>query len=406
MTKLALTVQPSGPGTPASKVLAQLYLRSETGSTRSHSVVLDIGHTTTLDVDPGHLSIQLRLPSGELLTDERVIESGHDVAMTFGLGGSRHEWLGWQDLVSRSPARLRPSCAPPDAADEPLVDRVRLHRAGRPALELALDRPTVDGAARFVTHRDRDAASLTIEDYSGDHAVIELVRPGDRREVVAAPLPWLGESSSPVTIQLVLERCAAGPRASVIIQDPAFSSVLAYHASGDRRAAHDFAPLIEARARQAILEKSRNPCAGVAGVLVLRRMTDASLPAEWLDSLADLTAISDGAILLATHLMETRERRSDRSRVRHLLLEARRRGVPVFSECGRMLCSGLRRLAAASPGDAEVADAAAWARAVVDASRPETMFSWLAAEPAVLSPLVPDVIADLADGGGPAGRHV
>jgi hypothetical protein len=45
-----------------------------------------------------------------------------------------------------------------------------------------------------------------------------------------------------------------------------------------------------------------------------------------------------------------------------------------------MLYAGLRRLASADPGDAEVAAAAGWARALVDASRSDTIFSWLTAE--------------------------
>ncbi|HMG21334.1 MAG TPA: hypothetical protein VK607_08465, partial [Kofleriaceae bacterium] len=266
------------------------------------------------------------------------------------------------------------------AAGEPLVAQARLHRAGRPVLELGFDQPTLDGAARFVIHGDANATSLTIEGYTGQTAMVELVLADGRREMVAAPLPWLGEASSPVPIQLVLERCTAGTRACVIIQDPTFSSMLAYYASGDRSAARDFAPMLEARARQAVMAKLHNPCACVAGVLVLRRMPCAPLPSAWLDSLADISAISDAAILYATHLMETRERRNDRARMRHWLLEARRRGVPVFAECGRMLYAGLRRLAAADPDDAEVAAAAGWARALVDASRSDTIFSWLTAE--------------------------
>jgi hypothetical protein len=401
VTKLALTVQPAGSDTPASKLLAQLHLRSATGDTHSQSVVLDIGRTTTLDVDPGdvpgHVFVQLRLPSGELLTDERVIEPGRDVEVTFGLGGSRPGWLGWHDLVARSPAPAAVPGEPTDGvAAAALVDRARLHRAGKPVLEIALDGPVTEGPARFTIHADPRAASLTIEGYDGDHAVVELVRGDGGRELVAAPLPWLGESSTPATIQLVLERSARETRASVIIQDPAFSSVLGYHASGDRASAHDFAPLIEARTRRAIVEDRHNPCAGVAGVLVLRRMAGATVPAAWLEQLAGAAAISDGAVLYATHLLGTRERRTDRARVRHFLLEAHRRGVPVFSACARLLCSGLRRLAAAGdPDDAELAAALAWSRALVDALRGETLFSWLAAEPAVLSAL--------ADGRVPAG---
>jgi len=381
VTRLALTIQPGGPGTPASKVVAQLFSRSEAGTTRSQSVVLDIGHTTTLELDPGHVFVQLRLPSGELLTDERVLETGGAAEITFGLAGSRHAWLGWDKLVSRGAAARPANDGPPElAAGEPLVVQARLHRAGRPVLELGFDQPTIEGAARFVIHGDANATSLTIEGYAGETAMVELGLADGRRELVAAPLPWFGEASVPVPIQLVLERGASGTRASVIIQDPTFSSVLAYHASGDRSAARDFAPMLEARARQAVIAKLHNPCACVAGVLVLRRMPCAPLPAVWLDSLAEITAISDAAILYATHLMETRERRSDRARMRRWLLEARRRGVPVFAECGRMLYAGLRRLAAADPGDAEVAAASDWARALVDASRGDTIFSWLTAD--------------------------
>jgi hypothetical protein len=176
----------------------------------------------------------------------------------------------------------------------------------------------------------------------------------------------------------------------VIVEDPELSPILAYYATGNRAAARELASGVETRAANAVMGKSHNPGAAVAGVLVLRALRPELLHEDWLANLAEMNEISDGAILYAHYLMDRRSR-SDPDKVRKLLVDARGRGVPVFAQCGRMLRDGLRRLCAIAP-DEEIESALEWAKDLVDAQRTETIISWLSGDNDLLSRVVPDII--------------
>jgi hypothetical protein len=398
VSKLTLGIYGSGPG--AGTFVAQLLACPSGGRSSTQTVLLEIGRDTTVDVAPGHVSVQVRLPSGELLDEERTIAQDRDDTIAFNLGSARHEWLGWQQM-------LTPRIAPEVGARGPMefpvgklpIAEVRIHRGGKAPIVVPLDTSVGADRATYRIQTDATTVSLTIERYEGVRPLIELVKTDGGREIAALPLPWYDEAANALPIQLFYEIGPSGePCADVIVHDPVFSPMLAYYATGDRAATRKFSQEIERRARQAIEGELQNPCAATAGLLVLRRLHRTNLPDHLFENLAGITSISDGAILYAQHLREKRNQRSDRNHVRAVLLEAVQRGVPMFSECGRMLRDGLRRVAAAEQKQSqkaspEVKAALEWASELVDASRADTIITWLATNSAALSKIVPSVVA-------------
>jgi len=389
VTRLSMTLGSSAGA--AGTFVAQLLSRSTTGAPTSKTVLLQLGVPTVVDVEPGPIQVQVRLPSGDVLTDERTIVAGHDEAITFSLRGSRHEWLGWQNVLSpETDATLRGNDSFP--VGEPWITQVRVHQGGN-HIDVPIDKGASFGGATFSINRDNATFSLTVEGYRQPPPLVELVMSTGAREIVALPLPWYDKSEKPLPVQLICELIAGGTRADVIVHDAEFSPVLAYYAGGNFAAAREVAPFIVDRAEMAIMNKFHNPVAGAAGVLVLRRLEPKRVDESWLQNLAGISSISDGAVLYASYLMATRERRSDMSRIHKLVLDVRRRGMPIFVECVQILNDLLTRLNSATDRPAEINEAYMWTRHLMVAARADTIITWLAADDRSLSRIVPTVVA-------------
>ena len=73
----------------------------------------DKGHYFT--VAAGHWLVEATLPSGEVVTEEVFVRTGHDAKLTLSSAErAPHPWLGWQHLVgniegAETLQRLRPS---------------------------------------------------------------------------------------------------------------------------------------------------------------------------------------------------------------------------------------------------------------------------------------------------------
>ena len=80
MSQLALTLKTSGPDVPY-KIVARLLTRSPSGPTKSETVLLDFDKTTTVEIDPGQILVQVQLPSGVVLSEERTISADRNEAM-------------------------------------------------------------------------------------------------------------------------------------------------------------------------------------------------------------------------------------------------------------------------------------------------------------------------------------
>lgn len=387
MTRLSMTLQASYP--IAGTYVAQLFARSTSGAPTSRTVLLQLGQPTTVDVEPGPIEVRVRLPSGEVLAAERTIAPDHDEAVTLAIKGSRHEWLGWQNVLS--PETDAATRGDPFPVGDPWVTAVRVHQGGMHT-DVSLDDGAVIDNARFTVNRDNTTFSLTVEGYHGPRLLVELELATGAREVVALPVPWFDRDEKPLPVQLICDMVAGGTRADVIVHDPEFSPVLAYYAAGNFAAAREIAPMIVDRAERAIFDKFRNPVAGAAGVLVLRRLEPKRVAEAWLRNLANIGSISDGAILYASHLMSSRQGRSDLSQIRDYVLEARKRGVPIFSECIRILADVMARLNSVADSPPEIYELYMWSRHLMLAARAGTIITWLAADDRSLRRIVPEVV--------------
>jgi hypothetical protein len=385
VTKLKVKFLARGVAGLAGRVVGRLFNRAENGETTMRTVVLDLRDAIEIDVSPGQVLLEVRLPSGDQLSAEKTITArAARPSLTVGLAATPPKWLGLQHVLS-------PPVEPGAAAGARVRD-ICVHRAGAAPLRLAAgghDRKTRDGGVTYAVHSKRRTTSLTVEGYTAPRPLVELRFADGAREIVAPPLPWLGDGGEPEAVQLISDESADGTRADVLVHDATFSPVLAYYAVGNREAARELATLIEDRARAAVDDAARNPCAAVAGFLVLR-LLHRDKQGEWLPKLAECP-LADGAILYAGHLLDTRAGRSDPAQVRRLLLEGRRRGLPAFAACGRQLRTGLERVASLAPDDPEVAAALDWARDLVGACRSDTIITWLSADDATLGRIVPEV---------------
>ncbi|HWU87307.1 MAG TPA: hypothetical protein VN253_08530 [Kofleriaceae bacterium] len=437
MSKLTLSLNGPGAGT----FVAQMVARPDGGSPTRETLRLELGHPREVAVEPGSILVEVCLPSGEILRDERTIAAGRDETIAFNLPQARREWLGWRQVLTGQAPGHGGTGHVHDAHDDDdddhddahdddapghhghhhhgehgergpypgpfLVREIRVHRPGSPApIVVAVNRTGVDGVvshavqdggATYQLHTDEKTMSLTIEGYRGPWPLVEMIMSDGRREVAVPPLPWYDAQAQPVPVQLIFDCDDVVGRAEVIVHDPVFSPVLAYYAAGNRAAARELSPEIERRAVDAIRDKVRNPCVATAGLLVLRRTRGAALDDVLFENLARIKYTADGPILHAQRLLEAKDRRRELDRVRAALLEAVRRGPPIFAQCGRSLRDGLRRVAAAEQeqngvATPEIAAALEWATALVDASRSDTIITWLSADDATLARIVPGVV--------------
>jgi hypothetical protein len=129
--------------------------------------------------------------------------------------------------------------------------------------------------------------------------------------------------------------------------------------------------------QNAILGKVENPMAAVAGALVAvatRRLDALKIPEQWLRNLTDwFPQLPDGPVILARHYASQGQAGPGREEIKKFLLEAYRRGVPLFSLSVDWLSQGLADLA----DDPEIAEAAGVMWRVAQLSDPTRTFTVL-----------------------------
>lgn len=151
---------------------------------------------------------------------------------------------------------------------------------------------------------------------------------------------------------------ASGSHLAVVVDTRQWAGLLAFLAQRDFElsaiALRDI--LANNSAKTALVLKVKNPLAAAAGALVAvatNQLGQAKIPESWLRNLAKwFPQLPDGPVILARHLMsQGGQDAAKRAEAKALLLEASRRGVPVFSLSVDWLAQGLADFA----GDADVA---------------------------------------------------
>jgi len=171
------------------------------------------------------------------------------------------------------------------------------------------------------------------------------------REIIAVPsLGILGKHlDDPWTPQLIVDALARTTTSHVtsVVPTRQWSGLLAFLALRDfeRSAAVLDALMKDGKIRDAVLEKVENPFAATAGALVAvatGRLDQALISEQWVWNLANwFPGLPDGPVLVARLLMSGKNFESRRVEAKTQLLDAYRRGVPVYSLAVDWLAQGL-----------------------------------------------------------------
>lgn len=344
---------------------------------------------------PGRYEFSAMLPSGDVLTRVAdVRDAAASVEIVFEPDRSAHEWMGWQHALGNvagadaiAGARVEPpkSRARRGAPRAPAAPPYRAHwfrtSAQSGTGETDAFSASVDEHLRTMTDANASApfrprATTPAEplhalvespfysfplpqkgpfDYrSKDHPRSYLVVSDEsgRETLGALPHPWVSSSGG----GLVEVEALVGPDqpigvptsatapwcVSIVARDPQVASVLSYSTSGDSRAA----TLLASSAIGLLLDKFVNPMAAAAGAYVLvdhwlEHRERGGPWIGWVDNLAQsFPWLPDGEILRAQIALA----RNDLATTRRSLVEADRRGIPLYTDGVRRLESALTRL--------------------------------------------------------------
>lgn len=186
--------------------------------------------------------------------------------------------------------------------------------------------------------------------------------------------PWM-----PVLVVESTPRVAAS-RVGAVVDARQWAGLLAFLARRDFESSAIVLDDLVGRRRgiqNAVAGKVENPVAAVAGALVAvatRRLAELKIPEKWLQNLVNwFPQLPDGPVILAHYYASRGQAGPGDAELKKLLLEAYRRGVPLFSLSVDWLAQGLMDFA----DDSAVAAAAGTMRRLAQLSDPTRTFTVL-----------------------------
>lgn len=364
-----------------------------TGSMQRLSVPVgaDESRHLSLSVDPGVYEVSAILPSGETLTRVLDVMEG-DVAIDASLdaGRSPHEWLSWQQWSGNiDPPRFSPfvetldepstlleeiSCDPGAAVS--LFSVPSFSKKSREKIWNALSKrlsnldtgATIDPMALLPASAKE--AEIT-EKLDGSDVVVHLPfgsKTGSNRAYLIVtmhkksvlcvmPWPWLQSlDRKEVLVEALITGvpdALDGSSWSVrtMVRDEMFAGLLGYFAAGEQGIARE----LIGPAKELLYYKMNNPLAAVAGAYILigQWIDDSAkggMEHDWMEWVRKLNEyhpwLPDGAVLEGWLALRLRGREPQFEQARAALLEAERRGIPVYTAGVRRLTDGLMLVAA------------------------------------------------------------
>lgn len=390
------------------------YIPAEGRSKKIQTVPIPVGAGipfTQVNVSPGNYMIEVRMPSGEILSEEVTLTEKHTEEVTFRLPTDQKNALfGWQDSTDnvmkmngpQLPAHWADSLLnvlsphAPAGLDGKPTPRIR-KLAGPEEIQVLLWKHTVGNAAgadaaaflqkleqslqdskrllaevrgdsqEQIPAYSNEALNLYrfAESYHGRNAEPErkyaLISIGRRNRLLSLPLPWVVDAL-PGEVELAVrkKKDAAEGEFSLAIRDPYLSAPLAYLASGSANQAADMFNL--SLAETLLFEKSLNPIGAALGGYILllsdqqKRNAEKEQWHQWIENLKKwFPWLPDGAIQYAWLKLDHQQNEDDVHEARKALLLACRLGLPYFTKGMSLLVNGLRLFR--DDGDAE---ASAW----------------------------------------------
>jgi hypothetical protein len=393
----------------------------------------DSNMTRGIDLEPGRYEFAAYLPSGTVTSRVIDVSDGPTPEKVVLEGGdSPHEWMSWQHMYGNVAGResaetLRSSfarSAPPvqdsyagfqvslwlvpvrapgtvDPIWSRLSEWLRALEPGQPANPGKIVKIVPAGATvkPIALQRDPPYAAVRLEREAGtdSHRAYLVVDDSHGRSMICAmPYPWRQMTGEEALVEAVIaideetlddarddDRLAWSVRPGV--RDRQLGGVLGYLGSGDAAAARE----LLGPAREMLFGKMMNPMSAAAGGYLLvhewvsQSAADTTRTPEWvqwIDNLANwFPWLPDGAILQGWLALRRRGRDPDLAGARAALLEAEKRGIPIFTAGIRRLSDGLLILASEAKRrkipDAELDAALARVRCLAWQSDPRQVFT-------------------------------
>ena len=392
---------------------AAAIIRSGSGVART---VVVRGDPLSIPVAAGEVTVEMQLPSGELLVQRVDMRAGGEEDLTFEVDPSGKDWLRWQSVVSpnwrpRGPKPVRSSRQkqrsivpdfsyeePPPAWRERIREVVRVGLSGKKRYDVPIpvDKDYFALLPDLTVEGDERALSVTFfsplsssPTPHGKTALAVRLQPIDDEPALTVcamiPSPWRStwgpETDQPQRVQVLVQAQptgVGGVSMEVIIQDKQVGPVLAYLGTGDLGSAGAYADDLQHMARELLWEKVANPFAAAVGAYLMLRLEVSEL--SWTEHLwRRFPWLPDGGIVHAAHLLRSANRSSNLDVVRDALVSAAQSGVPFFVDGVRRLTAGLSQIASSSrfKGDAEVIGALRYARALSSATMPQAQCTTL-----------------------------
>jgi hypothetical protein len=331
---------------------------------RSQRLVLSSGTNAApglVEVEPGTLLVQARLPSGELLVDRREIGSAKEEIILRPSPSSR-EWLGWANFLASGSRLVESFESSLDQPLDPELERLLLasevlqqRRSAKGELETT-SRSCIEWVDSQRGHRAGEGSvvsfELLVSSLEGDRAFLRVMRSSEIW-LLALPLPWNG-LTGPVPVQLLLdagtsrvESTESGDQSledlpiGIIVKDPQLGSSFGYLRSQDQSSLSAMHDQIALAAEQALFDKAQNPLAAAAGAYLLIRMGLLERLHTWPSNLcARFEWLPDGAIIEGWQLLMKQDLEAAARRFEL----AAARGIPAFTAGARLLYQAKLRL--------------------------------------------------------------
>jgi hypothetical protein len=339
---------------------------------------LVLGQRTEIAVPPGSYLVRCQLPSGEYLSAQAEVPADSETRVQLQPAyPSPQESLSWAFLLKQIP-RGEPL---PDFIDDAgaKLDFGRWEHAANQDALLAWSSAPLDADVDRTIQRSTPyaLAALSLEIHEGQ-TWLQVRGPLHAPRFVALPPAPMGR---PVRVLIVREtvplqgkgprRGEPAPRQQGAGEQPDPLTILVsagnlqaelllgYLANGSFEAARRIGDPLVGDAERLVQEKGGDPSAAAVGGYYLLRAQRLDRLHNWTRNLDNwFPWLPDGAVIHAWHLL--RQKPSDVPQARDRLLEAERRGLPLYSQGLRLLFDGLDLLVRELPEDAPLR--AAWER--------------------------------------------
>lgn len=361
----------------------------------------------SIGLNPGHYVVEVKMPSGEILSDWVEMRTGRDSDLVLEAEDSTHEWLGWQHLMgnvageaSRVPVRKRVATRQRSKAHLPS----KIHclfspifsRNGPPVhdvwsgfgrlpstVESLTALLNVSKAPQVIPQYRRDDQLAIYRVVHGSKPVSgavplggdmlartfiivprrEMVRQRGAIELVSLPTPWIvlsGTLGAPereafterqAVVEIVVQHVSHANdfATSLTVRDDRLGVLLGYLSSGALSAVKEIAET----AKGMLYGKTTNALAAAAAGYAMLGTAFDDKPRDWhtwIRNLCDwFPHIPDGAIQLAHLHLRLRRKREDFAEALRWLSEGYRRGLPFYSMGVRWLLEDLEKVAPSEP---------------------------------------------------------